>query len=1159
MALQGFVETYYLNAKLVSLQQTSPEEWGTSTTEDLKAFFETVGFTPESHYQTWGWTEGLAPNAYYNEAEYVAAKGAQLFDAGLVDSIEEGVASFNAAWSGNPYDHYLQWGAGEGINPSNAFDSSAYLAAKLLQLQEMDAELYGEWTVDDVAAAFADAGLTPLGHFIAWGVDEGLTAIPVPDETFTLTEALAAQEAGTLPEEYTIVDEVTADAVTSDIAGLEAALVDGEAAFEFTVEEQAIIDGAVSSDITINVPYVLADSLEALTAADAEVFAGAESYSITDEELVAAAVENVTVADLAEAQAAAIAAVLEDPIVAGASNVDELVIVDGAYTIADTLENIVIAELPEGVVYTLTDEEADLGELTPEAGSVAAGATNAADFTWTVLAQHTLIQGAETFVGTDANDTIEGVASSLAADRTLDAGDNIDGGEGADTLNIDMEGNFTGFTADVGGLKNVETVNLTNEGTIARSFAAVGVEGVETYNLTGAINLSGLAATDATINLAGRASGTTTIGYADKVTDGTADALALGLANIGTVEVKNAAGTVTTAQAAVTVTATGIEEVAITASGANVAALGADNAKALTVAGDGSLKLTEVGTGLKTIEASTMTGALDVDLADATGVTAVSGGAGDDVFRATVGDLAVNAEINGGEGADTLALHGNIGTVQYQMSGVETIEIDAVNVMTFSATNTSGVENLTVKGAGNAATFTSMGAGDLNVTLSKASSGTVSSDHSGSTTVTVTGGTKAAPTINDVDTTFTKSTSVNLTVDQYNTLTGNITANAAQTFVSNSAGTLTNALNLAAATSAVFNQTDKDAAATVTLNASKLAALEVTTAANFDLTGSTLTGLESLVVDTNKVFTIGDLAKVASVELSGSGTAAEVVTGALGTDAVDYNIAVSATGLAAGVDITGAITPGINTGIGQTVDVNVAGVVGAVTIGGITVKNDGTAKSGTISVDANGTGGAITLGTLNAKTVSVDATGALQTLGATVNAETATVLGAGLGVNTVSVTASKAGAVSGGIAADAITVVSSSAADATATFTLSGGLGADVFDVTKSATGKSVVTISDFSVAQGDVLDINAATTELSSKAEAATFFGTAFGTTFLDTDVEVKTVGTVTPDTYYVIKGSAYIAQDADTNGVFENKDLAIKLNGVTDLGTGEGTIVIA
>lgn len=45
-------------------------------------------------------------------------------------------------------------------------------------------------------------------------------------------------------------------------------------------------------------------------------------------------------------------------------------------------------------------------------------------------------------------------------------------------LAVDVQGNFGGFS-DTGGLQNVETVALTNTGSIARTFNATGVEGVE--------------------------------------------------------------------------------------------------------------------------------------------------------------------------------------------------------------------------------------------------------------------------------------------------------------------------------------------------------------------------------------------------------------------------------------------------------------------------------------------------------------------------------------------------------------------------------------------------------------------------------------------------------------------------------------------------------
>lgn len=692
------------------------------------------------------------------------------------------------------------------------------------------------------------------------------------------------------------------------------------------------------------------------------------------------------------------------------------------------------------------------------------------------------------------HDTIEGVVSSLSSARTLNAEDVIEG-VANNTLKLDMQGNFTGFGA-TGSLKNVATVELTNEGTIARSFAAKGVEGVKAYVLNGAVNLSDLAAADVTVGINDRASGETTIGFTTKAVEGTADALALALANVGTAQVKNDAGTVTTPEAALKVTAAGIEEVAITATGANIVALNAADAKAVTAAGEGSLKLTTVGANVKTVDAAELGGKFDVNLADASDVTSVLAGAGDDIIRAAAGDLAINAEINGGEGADTLALTGALGTVQYQMSGIETLELNGVTAL-YSASNTEGLENLVLKGASNDVTLANMGAGDLNVTVNKDATGDLTSDHAGSTVMTVSGGTKAAPAATiAANSTFTKSSSVDLTVNQYNTLTGAVSASAAQSFTANIAGVLNNMITLGAATSAVFTDTNKDADK-VALVGSKLVDLQVTSAGTFDLsTGSDLSGLESLTVSSAGAFKAGDLAKVNTVELSGAGATAGAELGDLGSTALDYGITVNAQGLAAGLKVGN-----IDTAAGQSVNLNVAQVLGNVEVGTVTVATGGTpaANTGSITVNANGTAGTVELGALTAKTVTVDASGALNTVGATagitINAETATFTGSALMANKVDVTATKAAIVTTGIGTDIIDITG--AAGGKVAVTITTGLGKDTVKLTSNATADAAqnlfVTITDFAAGE-DVLDgWTSATIIDNSNAAAATAALTAF------------------------------------------------------------------
>lgn len=141
-------------------------------------------------------------------------------------TVADAQAAFESAWDFDPYLHYLQYGSAEGINPSNAFDDSEYLASKLADLQA-DAATSADWagkTVDDVKAAFAAAGLSALGHYQAYGKDEGIavTAVPaaekvsseddtVAGETFTLTDKIDILT-GTAGNDTFIGDNTTAAA-----------------------------------------------------------------------------------------------------------------------------------------------------------------------------------------------------------------------------------------------------------------------------------------------------------------------------------------------------------------------------------------------------------------------------------------------------------------------------------------------------------------------------------------------------------------------------------------------------------------------------------------------------------------------------------------------------------------------------------------------------------------------------------------------------------------------------------------------------------------------------------------------------------------------------------------------------------------------------------
>ena len=196
MALAGFDPEYYLEAKLTALMDSGSPDWDADTLEVILGvlgytraeFMESVlagcGLTPEEHYLLYGWSEGLSPNPYFDAEEYILAKAAALFESGGYESPEAARQAFEEAWPHDPYEHYLLCGASEGINPSNDFDASDYLAAKLAALLA-DPKTAEDWlgkTVEDLEAAFEAAGLTPLTHFLLYGRGEGLSAPEVPEE-----------------------------------------------------------------------------------------------------------------------------------------------------------------------------------------------------------------------------------------------------------------------------------------------------------------------------------------------------------------------------------------------------------------------------------------------------------------------------------------------------------------------------------------------------------------------------------------------------------------------------------------------------------------------------------------------------------------------------------------------------------------------------------------------------------------------------------------------------------------------------------------------------------------------------------------------------------------------------------------------------------------
>ncbi|MBZ9566113.1 beta strand repeat-containing protein [Modicisalibacter tunisiensis] len=643
----------------------------------------------------------------------------------------------------------------------------------------------------------------------------------------------------------------------------------------------------------------------------------------------------------------------------------------------------------------------------------------------------------DTLTGTAGSDTFSGVASALSSARTLNAGDSIDGGDGNDTLNVTLDSGFGGFSGD-GGVQNVETVAVSNDGSIARTFNATGVDGVQQYSLNGNVNLAGLSAADVSVALADKAKGTTDIKFTADAVKGASDSLGLQLDNVGTADDP---ATDASEREAVAVTANGIESLSVAAEGTNVVDLSGIAAADLTASGTGSLDVDKVGTKLAGVDAAAVEGDVALNLTNADQVKSVTTGAGDDTVTADTGSLAANAMIDGGDGDNTLALAGS-GATQYQLANIQTLALgDVSGGLTVSARDVSGLERVALGDSfsGNAV-LAKLGNQDLTLALSgdNANGATLTSSHGGVSVVDVSASADADadnPESHDANLVLTRSQAVDLNVGENTAYKGEITAGAA--------------------TSAVVNVARGAGSSAVDLQARNLIDLSVTSAADLDVDGA-LGRLESLNVETDGNFDAFDVdfSAIHSVELSGDGFVALDVLGSRTQS--DYGITVDASelkkGLLIGPHVKGAqaLDAGINTQ-GTDITVRASDVQNFVDLGTLDADN-GAQVSGDVTVDLANIAGSIWLNHIYGNNVTIDvsdALGPVEYSGILRAADTLVLDGAELTTNVATVAAtgeSLDATLNGGIAVDRFTV---NAIAATRELALQGdlGVGSDVVTV----------------------------------------------------------------------------------------------------------------
>ena len=661
--------------------------------------------------------------------------------------------------------------------------------------------------------------------------------------------------------------------------------------------------------------------------------------------------------------------------------------------------------------------------VTKDAATVTAAAASAdATITGLLPATFALTVNSDTFTGGGGNDTITGASSALSASNSLGALDKIDGGAGSDQLQVSMGASFAGFSGG-GFLKNVETIKVTTS-VAGTEFAAKGATDVKTYEVTGRTNLASLDSSSTTVNYSSVASGAYSVKFIDEATTGSSTKFTLGVSGHGSIS-----GSTVTAP---NVDVPGIELLTINSSGTatnyldiistGVTSLTASGAAALRIGGTSS----HVASGIKTVDATAMTAAFDVDLQQSTSATSVKTGTGNDIIRIDEAALTATATVDGGTGTDTLRIDGTASAPTYalKMTGVETVRVGAVShSITFSGSDSTGISTIEIGNtavAGSTATFSGMGATANALIEADLPGGTARAhilavENTGAATLGVKKSSAAVSastteTVTD-QAVFTRATSLIVDVPEFTdwNATSTIRADKATSLTVSGKGdfgdtgavitiqgpSLTSlTLDQQSASNDWFVEYDDDSttlgtqsSGTITNTASPLKSLSVTQVStsgmNFGTVADLVQSLQSVTIANSGAISFGasNLAAASGVSLTGTGTSASFTAGTLGADSLAYDLSLTGSGQANGLTVDD-----LRVGEGRTITLNLGSVTGTTDIGDVRVADSSSgAYTGVISINASGHGAKSTPGTLTVAgsgesiqggAVSIDVTGA---------------------------------------------------------------------------------------------------------------------------------------------------------------------------------------
>ena len=285
-----FDEEYYLTGKVAQLKSLDAQyrDW---KVDDVKKAFSDAGLTAYEHFTQFGHSEWISPSESFDANYYLASK-ALLLNEGFYGgrdtwTVQEVLASFKAAGL-SAWDHYVQYGFAEGVNPSASMDTDAYCAAKAVELNRQSYDGKTDWTVADVKAAFSAAGITALQHAAEFAEQEHINVPAAEDQK--AVEELLSEEKPLLPGETPSLDldDAVAAAVAETLPSVynlnEDSLDDNS---EYTVAEaefiKDVIKGAENYDKNwSDAKYKIADTLDHLQHGTAVVVNKASERWIAD-------------------------------------------------------------------------------------------------------------------------------------------------------------------------------------------------------------------------------------------------------------------------------------------------------------------------------------------------------------------------------------------------------------------------------------------------------------------------------------------------------------------------------------------------------------------------------------------------------------------------------------------------------------------------------------------------------------------------------------------------------------------------------------------------------------------------------------------------------------------------------------------------------------